>query len=53
MKIQVCFYPRLPVADFALAGAAFLAAAFFVPEEFALAPELSAATTALFDGFAR
>jgi len=53
MKTQACRYPRLPAADFGLAGAAFLAAAFFVPVDFGLAPELSAATTALVGGFAR
>ena len=53
MKIQACFYPRLPAADFGLAGAAFLAAAFFGATDFALTPGLSAAPAALVGGFAR
>ena len=44
MKIQACGYPRLPAADFGLAGAAFLAAAFFAVADLALAFALSAAT---------
>ena len=44
MKIQACGYPRLPAADFGLAEAAFLAAAFFAVADLALGFALSAAT---------
>jgi hypothetical protein len=43
-ELQACGYPRLPAADFGLAGAAFLAAAFFAVRDLTLAFALSAAT---------